>query len=169
MTSFAMSGHLALNLLWLALFLENRRATHIGAAIVGFLATGLHQPLAHPLFVLPFMGLIAAQRRWRLLAFYGMSYALISAFWLAWPVWISAHGVGAIRRQRAGCGFIDRLLNVVGAPNLRGLTLMAANLLRFAAWQHLLLLPCLRLAYRSPGAAIHWLARLRLDFSCPSP
>ncbi len=152
MTSFAMSGHLALNLLWLALFLENRRATHIGAAIVGFLATGLHQPLAHPLFVLPFMGLIAAQRRWRLLAFYGMSYALISAFWLAWPIWISAHGAGAIPpHSGTDVNFLDRLLTAVGTPNLRGLTLMAANLLRFAAWQHLLLLPLLAL-----GISVTW-------------
>jgi hypothetical protein len=170
MTAFATTGHLALNLLWLALFLENRRATHIGAVIVGFLATGLHQPLFHPLFVLPFIGLIAAQGRWRLLAFYGISYALISAFWLAWPIWISSHGAGAIPPHSAvDVSFLDRLINVVGAPNLRGLTLMAANLLRFAAWQHLLLLPLLAF-----GITVTWrgdpLARaLAIGFLLPIP
>ena len=125
MTKFAMSAHLALNLVWLALFLKDRREAHFGATIVGFLATGLHQPLFHPLFVLPFMGVLAARRRWRLLAFYAASYAVISAFWLAWPIWISSHGVEAVAPDtQSNLSFFTRLILVLNAPNANALLLM---------------------------------------------
>ena len=169
-TTFAMSGLLALNLIWLALFLDDRRTAHLGAAVVGFLATGLHQPLFHPMFVLPFFGLLIAQRRWRLLAFYGAAYALISAFWLAWPVWISAHGVGAIPSNgEVDVSFWTRLVNVLRRPNSNGLLLMPMNLLRFVTWQHLFLLP--PLVY---GMTVAWrgdqIARaLAIGFLLPIP
>jgi hypothetical protein len=55
MTPYAMSAHLALNLLWLWLFLRDDKAGHLAAVGVGFVATGLHQIIFHPLFVAPFL------------------------------------------------------------------------------------------------------------------
>ncbi len=54
MTPYAMSAHLALNLVWLWLFLRDTRSSHGAAMLVGFLATGLHQVVFHPPFVAPF-------------------------------------------------------------------------------------------------------------------
>lgn len=148
MTAFSMTMHMALNLLWLALFLQGRWRSHVLAVAVGVLATGLHQPLFHPLFVLPFLWLLVARREWRVLALYLVGYAAICLFWLAWPQWISSHGSSpavAIRCTDAMCtgpvGYVDRLVSTIGAINARSAWLMAANLLRFLCWQNPLLLP----------------------------
>jgi hypothetical protein len=143
MTAFSMSMHLALNMLWLWLFLLDRRRNHAAAMVVGWAATGIHQPLFHPLFVLPFLLLLAGQKRWRLLAAYLLAYALIAAFWLAWPVWISAHGTAppAPTGDVAGIGYFERLLSVIETSNVNGPWLTAANLLRFVCWQHPFLVP----------------------------
>ncbi len=170
MTAFAMTGHLAFNLVWLALFLADRRATHASAAVIGFLATGLHQPLFHPLFILPFLGLLAFRRRWPLLAYYVTCYALIGAFWYAWPIWISAHGVGPTPTHGVtAVSFLARLLNTLREPAWGALGVMALNLLRFAVWQHLFLLPLLAL-----GLVVAWrgntMARaLAIGFLLPIP
>src|SRR5262249_48904295 len=92
MTAFAMSGHLSLNMLWLALYRRGGAIGHGSAMLVGFFATGLHQPLFHPLFVLPFLVLFAQRGEWRLLAAYVAAYAVIGIFWISWPLWITAHG-----------------------------------------------------------------------------
>jgi hypothetical protein len=143
MTAYAMSAHLGLNLLWLWLFLKDRRWTHGAAIVVGFVATGLHQPLFHPLFVLPFLAWLLAEKNWRLLLVYGVAYAAIGLFWLGWPLWISAHGAlpAAATNAVSGVGYVERFQHAVAGLHLWGVGLMAANLVRFVAWQHLLLVP----------------------------
>lgn len=144
MTAYAMTAHLALNLVWLALFLHDRRASHVGAILIGFLATGLHQPIFHPLFVLPFMWMLFRERRWQLMLSYGFGYALICVFWLAWPIWISSHGVGPVPIQGdTGASFLQRLSHILRIPNVESAWLTSLNLLRFVSWQHLLLIPLL--------------------------
>jgi hypothetical protein len=143
MTAFALSMHVALNMLWLLLFLTDRKRAHGAAIIVGWLATGIHQPLFHPLFVLPFLGLLFFQKRWRLLAVYLCAYALIAAFWVAWPLWISAHGSApaVAISETSGVGYVERLRTVFKAFDLDAAWMMSANLLRFVCWQNPLLLP----------------------------
>jgi len=153
MTAYAMSAHLALNLLWLALFLRGGRIGHGGAIATGFLATGIHQPLFHPLFVLPFLEMLRVQRRWRLLATYVGCYVVIGLFWLAWPGWVSAHGAMPVpdKVNVEGVNYVQRFFQGVQSPTDVSLWIMAANLLRFATWQHLLLLPLLFLGIRVSG------------------
>jgi hypothetical protein len=142
MTKFAMSGHLALNLAWLWLFLRGGTRSHALAMVVGFLATGLHQPLFHPLFVLPFLGLLALRKDWKLLGSYLAAYACIAAFWLAWPIWIASTGTGPVAPiSTSAVGFGERLLTTVKAVDLDSVWLTAVNLIRFVAWQHPLLMP----------------------------
>jgi hypothetical protein len=153
MTAYAMSGHLGLNLLWLALFLRGGRLGHAGAITAGFFATGLHQPLFHPLFALPFLDLLRRRGAWRLLALYLTAYALITLFWVFWPNWVSAHGSGPVPAalNTEGIGYIGRVTYLLNNFTLRSLWLMAANLLRFFAWQHLFLLPLVVL-----GIGVTW-------------
>ena len=143
MTAYSMSMHLALNMLWLWLFLLDRRRTHAAAMIVGWFATGIHQPVFHPLFVLPFLFLLLQQKRWKLLAAYCFAYALIGAFWLAWPMWISSHGTAAAVsiNGTSGVDFATRLRTVLAGSSYNGLWIMTANLFRFICWQHVLLVP----------------------------
>ena len=149
MTAYSMSMHLALNLVWLLLFLKDTRRSHLLAVLIAFIATGIHQPLFHPLFAMPFVALLAFQGRWRLFLFYFVAYSLIGVFWSAWPWWITAHGVGPVLPISCGhianCAsppsFFGRLLGAFTTFDAEHLWLTSANLVRFVCWQHPLLLP----------------------------
>lgn len=141
MTSYAMTGHLALNLVWLALFLREDRWGDAGAIAVAFLATGLHQPVPHPLFAAPFLLALGFANKRRGAAFV-MAYALIGLFWLGWPQVIapmlSVTG-GAAEAQNGD--FIGRMVALFTHRDSLGLFETCANLLRFVAWQHVLAVP----------------------------
>jgi hypothetical protein len=161
MTAFAMPAHLAFNLLWLWMFLLNRRMADIGALLVPFIATGLHEPLFHPLFAAPILFTLLLERNWTRVALFGAGYAAICAFWLAWPNWIHAliaapDGVAAT----SGASFFNRLSLLLSGHDPARWQEMGANLLRFFAWQHLLFLPLL-----AAGIIVAWRARLSGAFA----
>jgi len=143
MTAYAMPAHLAFNLAWLWLFLSGRRLGHAGAIAVGFLATGIHQLIFHPLFVAPFLLQLWWRRRWRLAMLYTLAYAAICLFWIEyWPLasWLS--GVHATPSDSTGGGYlIDRISDVLDDLYWRNLGVFAENILRFATWQNLLVAP----------------------------
>lgn len=147
MTSFAMPAHLALNLVWLWLFLRRAWWADAAALAVGLVAVGLHQPLVHPLFAGPVLALLLVERAWPRAAFFALGYAAIGAFWLWWPnlmwslVQADSHAV-----KPASVGFLTRMIEVLRAANPAEIVDMAPNLLRFVAWNPLLLLPLLGLA-----------------------
>lgn len=149
MTSYAMPAHLALNLVWLWLFLLDKRKTDAAALLVGFVAAGLHQLPFHPFFVAPFLFLLLRRRAWPRLAFYCAGYFIICAFWILWPSWtrdlmMGPHSVMAAR----GTDFWSRLvLTLQLTKGLRFMN-MGANVLRFFAWQSLLLVPLLIAGFR---------------------
>ncbi len=143
MTAFAMTAHLCCNLLWLWLFLRDRRGSDIAALAVGFVGIGLHQPVFHPLFVAPFMVLLLLERRWGRLALFTGFYAAATAFWFAWPMLTHVLVTGAHSvPSKAGTDYWTRLTGALSA-NHDNVGIMAANLLHFITWQHLLLLPLL--------------------------
>lgn len=142
MTAYAMPAHLALDLLWLWMFLLDRRAADLLALLVGFLATGLHQPLFHPLFAAPILYTVLRGRNWPRIALYAAGYAAISAFWLAWPIWMQALVAGPHSIAAAGgTDYLSRLREVLANGDPMRWPEMAANLLRLVAWQHVLLVP----------------------------
>lgn len=141
MTAYAMSGHLGLNLIWLWLFLLNRRRADFAALVIGFLATGMHQPLFHPMFAAPILAILVIQRQWPRSAIYLFGYAMICAFWLYWPIAISNLAAMPPANAEVGIDYLTRLTDAVGGIGLGGLMLMLANIFRFAVWQHLLLIP----------------------------
>jgi hypothetical protein len=143
MTAYAMTAHLALNLVWLWLYLRGDRLSHAGAICVGFLATGLHQLLFHPLFVTPFI-LRSWRMRQRSLAFsYAVSYAVICLFWMNYgKLVLDVSGATAGVTSGAGLSFfLARAASLVSDFSFSGLLLMLENLLRFVAWQNLLAVP----------------------------
>lgn len=149
MTTYAMAGHLLFNLAWLRLFLADRRRTDILALSLGFIATGLHQPVFHPMFVGPFLLLVLFERRWGRLALFTLGYLTIGLFWLAWPGEMAALVVGAnVQGAGESTDYVNRLLGVL-AGNSHSFSLMSANLLRFFTWQHAALLPLLLAAVPS--------------------
>lgn len=141
MTAYAMPAHLALNLLWLWMFLLNRRVTDLAALLAGFVATGLHQPLFHPLFAAPILFTLVRERNWPRVALFAVGYGAICAFWLAWPHWMHALVAGPNSTEAGGTDYITRLSMTLSKGDPLRWREVAANVLRFFAWQHILLLP----------------------------
>jgi hypothetical protein len=145
MTPYAMTGHLAFNLLWLWLFLRGGRLGHLGAIVVGFLACGLHQLAFHPLFVAPFVLQLFLERRWRLGALYVVAYAAICAFWASyWPMLFAVVGSGAPVAAMVGpppASLAARVLEMLGDFSPDAFGTMDSNLIRFFTWQNLLTVP----------------------------
>ncbi len=149
MTSYAMPAHLALNLVWLWLFLRKTWRADGAALVVGFVAVGLHQPIMHPMFVAPILFLLLLDKQWRRAGIYLVGYAAIGVFWLWWPNWTWALSqASAVAQQPDGVDYFTRLVLAVTHGGAMGVPYMIANILRFFAWQHLLLLPLLILGVR---------------------
>ncbi|HEX7852540.1 MAG TPA: hypothetical protein VF503_02490 [Sphingobium sp.] len=143
MTAYAMPAHLFFNLLWMRLLIADSRIYDGAALAAGFIATGLHQPLFHPLFVGPFLLSMLIERRWWRLLFFVIGYGVIALFWLSWPLYVHSLMIGPhSTTAAAGTDFFSRLLQAFSS-NMGNFSLTAANLLRFCTWQHLLLLPLL--------------------------
>lgn len=145
LTPYAMTAHLALNMIWLALYLRGSRWAHAGAMAIGFLAIGLHQVVFHPLFALPFIEHLRRRGEWRTALAYVVSYAVFGLFWISWPHFV---GLSAGLNGSSGAGnFVDRALPLLTTHEPQTIPLMIANLLRFVAWQNLALLPLMLFAW----------------------
>ena len=143
MTSYAMTAHLALNLLWLWCFLRNDKVGHAGAICIGFLASGLHQLIFHPLFALPFiLGLWEVRRR-RLFLVYVVSYVMICLFWMDyWQLVLDWKGLPSPFPMHSGLAFFGlHVLGILANFDWTSAGLMVMNVLRLIAWQNPILLP----------------------------
>jgi hypothetical protein len=157
MTGYAMPAHLAFDLAWLWLFLRGGRLGHGGAIVVGFLATGLHQLVFHPLFAAPFVLQLWLDRRWRLASVYTLAYAAICGFWIEY--WqLELYWLGEAQTTSAslgGGGFLARIGALLALVRPGNLSSMVVSLVRFAAWQNPLAPPLLALgvgaAFRAKG------------------
>lgn len=158
MSGFAWPAHLCLNLLWLRLYLRDDGLGHGLAALVGFVAIGLHQINPHPFFVLPFMLSLLFARRWLLAGFYASTYSTALALWIFWPdiaIHLSAGGstataaaAGLPAGPSAGAGYVAQALGLIGLKQVAGLPLIVTNLLRLLAWQNLAVVLLIFIALR---------------------
>jgi len=162
MTPYAMTAHLALNLVWLWLFLRDTRTSHALAAGVGFAACGLHQVIFHPLFAAPFLLTVLLSRRWKLAAFYAAAYAAIGLFWiLYWSLLL--HGAEPVAPSAdLGIAYqLQRLTEMVQLNVFTSISYMGLNLFRFVAWQAPLTIPLALVgfvAFRRQSATVRDLA-----------
>ncbi len=139
MTPYAMTGHFALNMLWLALVLRGGVLGHGGAALVVLALTGLHQ-YHYPLpFLAPFLLWFALGRRWGVLAFHAAVLAVAVLLWAKlWPhLLIDLYGPAADVRPSAGVA--DKMGSLVDRVLAKWHPLL--HLSRFLAWNNLLLVP----------------------------
>lgn len=149
MTPFAMTAHLALNLVWLWCFLRGDWKGDAGALAAGFVATGLHQLIFHPLFVAPFIVHLLLRREHGRALVYLLGYAAIGLFWASWwQILAAATGGGGRAAAEGGVSGLAALaLDLLGRIGPSAAVTMGFNLARFAAWQNLLLLPLALLAW----------------------
>lgn len=132
MTPYAMTAHLAFNMVWLWLFLRGGRLGHAGAAGVAFLACGLHQVIFHPLFAAPFVLQLYLDRRWKPALFHTLVYAAVGVFWMSYLLVL----LPAVPEIGGSGSFRARLVMLLTHVDPTGWSLMAKNLLRFVLWQN---------------------------------
>ena len=99
MSGYTMTAHLLFNLLWLRLYLENRRWGLLALPWVGFLAMGLHAFVPHALFAIPFLLRMVADRRWGLSAYVASVYLMASAIWIVFLQHVNPT-IGAVTADR---------------------------------------------------------------------
>ncbi|TDX59883.1 hypothetical protein EDE12_1252 [Methylosinus sp. sav-2] len=150
MTSYAMTAHLALDMLWLWLFVRDDEAGHAAAIIVGALAIGLHQAIFHPLFAAPFILRLWRSKRRTMATAYIVSYAIVLLFWISyWQLLALWGGVSMDASDEVGfVYFIARVVALLTSFQWSGADLMAKNILRFVIWQNPVLLPLVLLSYK---------------------
>jgi hypothetical protein len=150
MTPFAMTAHLAFNMIWLSFYLRGTRRAHAAAIATGFLAIGLHQIIFHPLFALPFIVHLRRRGQWRTALVYTACYTLFALFWILYPNLVAASAglnwdMGPTATIR---DFIaERIWPVLIQREAQTIALMQANLLRFLAWENLALAPLVILGF----------------------
>ena len=143
MTSFSMTAHLALNLLWLAAFLRGGKLWNALAIGVGFVAVGLHQLVFHPFFVAPFLLWKWRCGERRIAGLYAVAYAAICLWWAAYPMLVSPLVAGPGESASHANFISQRVVPLLLMHDPRALPLTLVNLLRFFAWQNLLVVPLL--------------------------
>lgn len=144
MTTYAMTAHLALNLVWLALFLRDKWWAHGAAVLVGIWAMGLHQFIFHPLFAGPIILTLLYRKEWAKFAFYAVLYAVALLVWMRWyAVIMSSFDIALGTSGSGGVGdfFSDRVVPLILAFRADALILMFFNLLRLLTWNAAFLLP----------------------------
>ena len=155
MTPYAMTGHFALNMIWLALVLRRGVIGHGMAALVALVAAGLHQWHFPPIFIAPFILWMLLGRRWKVAAFHILVLLAIIVIWAKiWPAFLS-HALGQPADIRPSAGVADKVGSLFERLGDRWQPLV--NLSRFAAWNNILLVPLATLGV----FAMHWRKAIR--------
>jgi hypothetical protein len=156
MSTYSMSAHLCLNLLWLWLYL--RGDTHSLAALpwVGVLALGLHNPVPHALFAAPFLLRLVRDRRFAYVAYCAAIYLAGSIAWYQWLSFVHTDlpATTAAAAAATGTSLAGYLTNFK-APGLFAWFVQGMNVALFFAWQTpalAIFLPLGFMAWRRLGA-----------------
>lgn len=155
MTPYAMTGHFALNLVWLALVLRGGAVGHLSAGLVALVAAGLHQWHFPPLFIAPFILWMLLARRWTVAVFHALTLVAIVVLWAKiWPEFL-LHALGAPADVRPSAGVVDKVGSLFERLGDRWQPLV--NLSRYAAWNNILMVPLAVLGF----VAMHWRRAIR--------
>lgn len=155
MTPYAMTGHFALNMVWLALVLRGGVIGHVSAGAVALVAAGLHQWHFPPIFIAPFILWMLLSRRWAVAAFHVLILIAIVVVWAKlWPGFL-LQSLGPAADVRPSAGVADKVGSLFERLGDRWQPLV--NLSRFAAWNNILMVPLAALGVM----AMQWRKALR--------
>ncbi|MEJ7934824.1 MFS transporter [Sphingobium sp. AN558] len=155
MTPYAMTGHFALNMIWLALILRGGWLGHITAGIVALAAAGLHQWHFPPIFIGPFILWMLLNRRWGVAAFHALTLVLIVFVWAKWWPGFLLHALGPPMDVRPSAGVTEKVGSLFDRLGDRWQPLV--NLTRLFAWNNVLMVPLAMLSV----AAMRWKSALQ--------
>jgi hypothetical protein len=125
MGAYAMSAHLAFNLLWMWLYLRDTRGSWLALPWCGVLAMGLHQFVPHALFAAPLLLRVLRQRRWWWSGYFAGMYAISVVLWWLW------------RAHFSDAGLTPAVAAFFGVPGFEQLFRAIAHLSIAFSWQSL--------------------------------
>lgn len=137
MTAYAMPAHLALNLLWLWLYLDPQKRRFWLAPLVGVAALGLHQPFFHALFVTPFLARLVWDRRWKTSAYFALIYLTGIFCWYAWWQHFMTDFSGGGSRSAFGVHHYTWMIQVIYLSLVVGWIALPLPLLSLLGFAHL--------------------------------
>ncbi len=127
MTAYAMTGHVFFNVLWLWIYLKNKDWSWLILPWIGIMALGLHQPIPHALFVLPFCIRIARTQPIKRTAYIGIVYLFGCIYWYLWMNNILYNDLNVTART---------WLSSFGAPGSIQILSRAINTVYLITWQN---------------------------------
>ncbi|WP_070155537.1 MFS transporter [Sphingobium phenoxybenzoativorans] len=155
MTPYAMTGHFALNMVWLALVLRGGWLGHGCAVVVAIVAGGLHQYHFPPIFLAPFLLWMVLGRRWAAFLVHFAALVVLVILWAKlWPGFL-LHELGPPADVRASAGVGDKAASLLRRLGNKWQPLF--NLSRFMAWNNILMVPLAVLGV----AAMKWRGAVR--------
>lgn len=128
MTPYSMAAHLALNLLWLALYTRNSLLGWFFLPWVGAVALGLHNPVTHALFVFPFCLRILLEQPIRVTIYVGLVYLLACFYWY--------EALNAIPSSQSGAANTDVFGSRINWPEVASIFGRILNLCYLFSWQN---------------------------------
>jgi len=145
MTTFPFTAHVAINMIWLRLFLTGTLRGHVGAMLLGFLAIAVHRPHVHILFAAPFLAalLFGLQgRKFGTAIAFALVYAAGLYVWLGWADWSMALATGDLDNipinplEFSALQRFNILAQTVQSQHVDDFrwNFMIANFMRFSAW-----------------------------------
>src|SRR5690606_13114217 len=135
MTPYAMTGHFALQMVWLAVGMRAGEPGEGGAPIEALPPAGLMQWPFRPIFIAPFILWLLLGRRWTVAAFHVAVLLLIIFVWAKlWPGYL-AQVLGPPMDVQPSAGVADKVGSLFGRLGDRWQPLV--NLTRFFAWNNI--------------------------------
>lgn len=126
MSEYAMAAYAPLHLLWLGLYLKRH---YWALPLLGIFIMGIHQPVAHALFIWPFVLRMLRQRQWGAWAWQVVIYLIGCWIWFMW--------MSYVRPEQAFDGTAGRIFNTL--PRMLPFQLMAV--FKLSTWSLIIGLP----------------------------
>lgn len=131
MTMFSMSTHLLLSLVWLWLYVHDRRWSNVVLPWVGVAALGVHSPFPHALLIPPFVLRYLRQRRWSLFLYVAAVYGIGLSYWYGYLTHVPAGSSVTFASPSATASIAKGLFHLPSA--VQGLT-TALHLALIPSW-----------------------------------
>lgn len=150
MTMFSMPTHLCFSLLWLWLYVDDRRWANMVMPWVGVLALGVHSPFPHALLIPPFVLRYLWRRRFAMFAYVSAVYAVGLMYWYGYLNSVPKGNVTTVASVTSTAGVARSLFHLpsVGqglvtsmhlalVPSWNGPIVIILAILAMLSWRHL--------------------------------
>ncbi len=115
MTFFSMPTHLLVSLVWLWLYVDNRRTSLLLLPWVGVIALGVHSPFPHGLFAAVFILRYLRDKRFAVFGYVAAVYLLGLSYWYGYMQGLSSPGSSTFASPSATAGVAAHLFSIPAA------------------------------------------------------